>query len=262
MTAQPSHSELVRRYRRLVQAEPSDAALRSCMTLAQDVLGVRIGDRRIDGELKMLDEDEDLAARTSRHLSADILDFMHTHEATRATARKSRRIGLERRRLVTEAAYTLGLPGYVEARQIPLARDTAALLLDTSLLVFHQIYFGPWLALGDGERQLRALLREHSLALAERLPPADRARLRALVLEAAGQHEMADGFRDEAVELTDSHSHEYMTVLQAAWSGLIERKRFAQAMLLLDREAPRVPEEHVEEFEELVLETTRSRRAA
>jgi hypothetical protein len=118
------------------------------------------------------------------------------------------------------------------------------------------------LDLGAGDRDLRELLEAHAMSLADRLPGPDRARVCALVLEAGGQDTMADSFRDDALKLTSPDSHEYMTLLQSAWSALIERKRFQQAVLLLDREAPRVPEEHIEEFEELVLETTRSRRAA
>ncbi len=258
-----SRSQLVSRYKRLLVAEVSEDALREAVALSMAIIGGHgfpVPD--VDRQLAEIERDEGLDAHERRHLAEDILEFMRNEREAQKVTRQARRVALARRRLLTEAAYCMSLPAWLETRAQHPAATNRALLLDTAALVFHQAYFGAWLDLGRGDEDLRRLLADHAMVLATRLPAADRARMCALVLEAAGQDVMADTFRDEALRLTSPDSHEYMTLLQSAWSALIERRRFPQAVLLLDREAPRVPEEHVDEFEELVLETTRSRRAA
>jgi len=251
---------LVARYRELVQAEPSEDALRGAVKLAQDVASVNFKMADVNAELVRLDEEDDLASRLESRLSEDVLEFARSRLEADAVDRSTKRKGLARKKLLREAAFAMLIPSFDPVRK-EVSERHFVLLLDTCLVIFHQVFFG-YLSDGRMDPDDRTLSLQAAVALSEALPPPDRARLRALVSEASGDPLLADMFYREALASTDPKSHEFMSVLQSAWASLTEQRRFADALLLLDSYARRVQPADVGEFEELVLETIRTRRAA
>ena len=253
---------LVARYRAVLREGPSDDALRESISLAQDVAGLRFDLAHIESEIRTLDHEEALERRLQSELSEDVLEFARSRYAEIAASRTQRRAALERRRLLEETSATMILPSYVRAHGIDLADADASLLVDAELVVFHQAYFGYIVEPSRAQEPERKRLVEASIHLSEHVPPADRARMRAMIFDAQGEHRIADSFYREALALTTPQSHEFMTVLQSAWSSLVEQQRFADALLLLQSQVARIPASAIGEFEEILLMTTRLQRAA
>ncbi len=255
-------TELIARYRALVVAPASASALREAVDLACAIAGVEpLLPPWIDDKVGAIHAEEARDERLVRELNEDVAEFMRERFDAAAHRRRRKRQELAVTRRVLQASSCLLLPDYCRSRD-HRPPGGWSLLVDTCLVVFHQLYFGVLEALPPALSTLRDHAVSCAVDLSRHLPLADQARVRAMVHELHGDAELAGSFLREEVERTQSESHEFLTVLQSAWSQLIERGRTNDALMLLQAHARRVVDRDVAEFEQLVLETMRIHRAA
>jgi hypothetical protein len=244
---------LVDEYRSLVESPASEEHLERALDLAEEVFGYRLRAASLDQKLTELEEEERLEGQLYSRLSDDLRDFSRDslQDSQLKRRRKKELILLQSR--VHRTAVALSIPRFLDEtpRQIP--GGDYSLLVDVLLVVFHQAYF--WLlptlpaSMSD---ELGLLLRSFWL-FADSVPSrAERCRLRAMVFEATGQSEKAVSMHLEAVRLTSPEADEFLTVLQSAWSALVDLGRFSAAASLLFEFADKVPSRDVEEMRELL----------
>ena len=161
------------------------------------------------------------------------------------------------RTLATETSAGLALVAAVASSEAGLTKARCSLLLDSCVVLAHHAYFALLPRLDDAaldqEKRLFLTALHHfanSLNAA-----ADRFSLLALYFDAMGQSASAMEARRAALAATPSEAHEFMTILQDAWSFLIERGIARDALELLLDTYPRVPRRDLEELNHLIRET-------
>jgi hypothetical protein len=112
------------------------------------------------------------------------------------------------------------------------------------------------------QKERRLLFKAFLEFSADLADDSDRERVRALVYEALGEPILAADHYRRAVLATSPDRHEFMSLLQMAWSQAVEQDHFREALTILLESAPRVRAEDYAELKELVLETIEMRRAA
>ncbi|MGH7134172.1 MAG: hypothetical protein ACREHD_00445 [Pirellulales bacterium] len=169
----------------------------------------------------------------------------------------------QRRSLVVEAAVALtAVP--VIASLTSFSGRRYSLLMDSCLLLAHHAYFALLPKLDDAALQPeRAMLLSAFRQFAESSgEPADRFALLALYFDATDEPQKASGARRAALAATPADAHDFMTVLQSCWSGLVERSMLDEALEVLLDNYPRVSRRDLDEVGQLIRQTFRHGRAA
>ncbi len=237
--------DLIDRYRQLVVAEESVETLDLALTLAGDVVGIRL--RWTGGRLEV---------RTEKGKPLPDLDLP---ELARVGARRRRAPSrLEKQARTVRAAMTLAaVPALAGEIRPPLDRRRQSLLADTCLVVFHQACFAllPELGARDWADE-RRLLTESFPRFADHLPGvSDRYSVLALYHDLSGDWQQAGRYYREALLATHSDNHEFITTLQSSWSFLVEHQMLQQAFDLLLESYPRVARRDLDEVKELMTLT-------
>jgi hypothetical protein len=251
-------SSLIERYRTLLKREASPRALDESLALIQDIAR---------SNLDMPQDSKTPQPHRDVHVPEGSLEVIEPRLRQVRLERKLR-LGEEQKRTIYRIIAALTLPSFFQTVDRSLPRKRASLLLDATQVLFHQSYFVLVADPGNLPGGARKVLLEVFLRYADQLPsPADSFRIVAMVNDAMGQRESAEYFRRRSLRETPSSAHEYLTVLQSAWSEYIDDKRFGLAMLLLLEEISndRVLPDNFDEFLELAgltLELWRDSRRA
>jgi hypothetical protein len=130
-------------------------------------------------------------------------------------------------------------------------------VLDACVLLFHQAYFAllPTLSTPTWKGE-RLLLLEAFRRFARHCPrPSDAFGVLALYYDALGESDVAARHYVDAVAATHSDSHEFMSVVQTAWTFCIERNRHREALDVLLSVNSRVNRNDISELHEMVTLT-------
>lgn len=262
MEAGIERESLIEEYRALLQAEPSRRALQRSLILLQRVASIKIEPwEGMQKALRSLQDEEESLTAAQQQFREDVIEFMQRELADRAARRNLAREQLRLSQLAYEVAVAVDVAlDFVEGMEPSLPRWREAFLVDIALVVFHQAYFG--LLEDDLDPKMRNLLLASFMRFSNRLTPADQSRVRALTCDALEQHELAEGYFLEALARSSSDAHEFMTLLQTAWSHMIQHGRFWGAMRVLVRYAKKIPDRHLAEYRELAVTTLDLLRAS
>jgi hypothetical protein len=250
-THREAWNDLVLEYKALLVSEAHPHALVHALLQVDRFLSVH--------EWRLLESDGDapIAAsvanatsfdttRTNRlRLRSPLFDFV------RATPPNS---ALPANVVLESIEFAMQLPGHIERGDLgPLTEAEHSFLIDLALVVFHHAYFAfADELLGVERRRLLVRFREFTRYLPR---VADRLRIKGLLFEWDDDADTAGWYLREAVLHTSPTAHEFITVLQSAWSFLVERGRYVQAFILLGENVTRVAARDRAEFDSLLLTT-------
>lgn len=250
-------ADLVQRYHRLLKGDETIANFDASLRLVEDLVGARIKWQHEELELKRLEDEPRSFDRFFKRLSEAVQQFQ-IREVAEAAERRRTKTRIQQQARVVKGAFALStFPDLVEQLPTPFARDRVSFVLDACVLLFHQAYFAllPTLSGHDWKAE-RLLLLEAFRRFAHHCPrPADTFGVLALYYDALGKGDIAARHYADAVSATHSDSHEFMSVLQTAWTFCIERHHYRDALDILLGVNSRVNRSDMSELHEMVTLT-------
>jgi tetratricopeptide (TPR) repeat protein len=251
-------ADLVRQYHRLLKGNETIENFDASLRLVEDLVGARIKWQHEELELKRLEAEQRNFDQFFAKLSEAAQQF-HTHEVVEAAARRRRtKTRIQQQARVVQGAFALHtFPELVEQLPTPFTSDRVSFVLDACVLLFHQAYFALLPALSEpGWKVERLLLLEAFRDFAHHCPrPSDAFGVLALYYDALGKSDLAARHYVDAVAATHSDSHEFMSVLQTAWTFCIERHRYREALDVLLGVNNRVSRSDISELHQMVTLT-------
>jgi hypothetical protein len=259
-----THNKLVVEYQRLLTENESLTTLGRTAKLVWDILGGRI---EATASGLALEPTTSNPAELGRQLQSspkprdafDIEGWQRLVSAHPVRSREHRRL----RALVVETAVALTVVPVI-ASPATISGRQYSLLMDSCLLLAHQVYFALLPKLNDSTfQQERAFLLSAFHQFSGSLNEAtDRFALLALYFDATGEPQRVNDSRRAALAATPADAHDFMTVLQSSWSTLVERCMLDDALELLLENYPRVSRRNLDEVGDLIRETFKHGMAA
>lgn len=141
------------------------------------------------------------------------------------------------------------LPGLIDEHLERLPDDQYSLLMDSLLLLFHQVLFNPT---KQERRSVLQTLRQYSRWLPRQT---DQFHTSGMIEWEQGNYSAAsDNFR-AGLAATHADEHDFMTRVQVLWTMMMERRRYKMAFDLLMDIYPRASREDLDEVQILLRET-------
>ncbi|HEX7379091.1 MAG TPA: hypothetical protein VF278_18355 [Pirellulales bacterium] len=192
----------------------------------------------------------------------DVFDVERWRKIVAAHPARSREHRRLRALVVDVSAALTAAPAIGSLADFTLRRYS--LLIDSCLLLAHNAYFALLPKLDDPRyAEERVFLLLTFRRFAESLSgPADRFALLALYFDAVGKPRQASESRRASLAATPADAHDFVTVLQSAWTDLVERGLISEALDLLLENYPRVSRRDLDEVGELIRQTFRRAAAA
>jgi len=244
-TAQPENAtswkaegaDLGRQYRRLLTDDESIENFDISTRLIEDVIGVRIEWQHRQLALQRLRwEGEPNFELFFARLGHAVQQFQTHGVAEAVEGRRCPEAHFEQRARVVKAAFAMSMfPDLIEQLPSTFTNDRGSFVLDACMLLFHQAYFAlmPTLEASRWEAE-RLLLLEAFRSLAHHVSRcSDALRVLALYYDAFDKEDIAILYYVDAISATHSNSHEFMSVIQAAWAFWIERHCYREALDIL-----------------------------
>jgi hypothetical protein len=256
----PSLDDQIAEYRQLVTAEASEETLQAALALIESLLDVRLPvPEELQVEGAELDDEELEESRLQVRLKDEVLRFIEPRLTVAREKRTRRRQRLKAAALAYRTGYALAVPGMLRRARVRLPRSVHSLLLDTCLVVFHQVCF-LLLARGDAAQNAWLVARCQDF-LTHVTRRSDEYRLRAVLADSLGHARDAEAYYQAALDATPAHEHEFITLLQATWQHYIDSGRFGRASVLLVDAIPRLSEADFLEAQEMMRITMDLSRA-
>jgi tetratricopeptide (TPR) repeat protein len=251
-------ADLVRQYHRLLKGDETIENFDASLRLVEDLVGARIRWQREELELKRLEDEQRNFDQFFARLNEAAQQFQIRKVAEAAEGRRRTKARIQQQARVVKGAFALStFPDLIEQLPTPFTSDRVSFVLDACVLLFHQAYFALLPALNaSGWNAERLLLLEAFRGFAHHCPrPSDAFGVLALYYDALGESDVAARHYADAVAATHSDSHEFMSVLQTAWTFCIERHRYREALDVLLGVNSRVSRSDMSELHEMVTLT-------
>ena len=251
-------ADLVHQYHRLLKGEETIENFDASLRLVEDLVGARIKWQHEELELKRLEDEQQNFDRFFARLSEAVQQFQTREVAEAAERRRRTKARIQQQARAVKGAFALTIfPDLVEQLPTPFTSAHVSFVLDACVLLFHQAYFAllPTLSASTWKIE-RLLLLDAFRRFARHCPrPSDTFGVLALYYDAIGEEDVAARHYAEAVAATHSDSHEFMSVLQTAWSFCLERHRYREALDVLLNVNSRVARSDIFELHEMVTLT-------
>lgn len=251
-------ADLVQQYHRLLRGDETIEHFDASLRLVEDLVGARIKWQHEELELKRMEDEQRTFDQFFARLSEAVQQFQTREVAEAAERRRRTKARIQQQARVMKGAVALStFPDLVEQLPTPFTSDRVSFVLDACVLLFHQAYFAllPTLSAPDWKAE-RILLLEAFRRFGHHCPrPSDAFGVLALYYDALGKSDIAARHYADAVAATHSDSHEFMSVLQTAWTFCIERHRYREALDVLLGVNSRISRSDISELHEMVTLT-------
>jgi hypothetical protein len=252
-------ADLVQQYHRLLTDEETIENFDTSIRLVEDLVGARIEwqHKKLALQRLHLEHEQDFDQFFAR--LGDAVQQFQTHEIAEAVeGRRCIEAHIEQQARVVKAAFAMSMfPGLIEQHARLFTSGRGSLVLDACMLLFHQAYFALMPTLNAPRwKAERLLLLEAFRRLAHHTSHcSDALGVLALYYDALDKEDIAVLYYLDAISATNSDSHEFMSVLQAAWTFCIERHRYREALEVLLGVNSRVVRSDVLELHEMGMLT-------
>jgi hypothetical protein len=252
-------ADLVQQYHRLLTEDETIENFDTSIRLVEDLVGARIEwqHEKLALQCLRLERQQNFDPFFAR-LGDAVQQFQTDDVAEAIEGRRGTEAHIEQQTRVMKAAFAMSIfPGLVEQHARLFTNGRGSFVLDACMLLFHQAYFAlmPMLNVPcwTAERLLLLgafrRLAHHSSHCSEALG------VLALYYDALDKEDIAVLYYQDAISVTNSDSHEFMSVLQAAWTFCIERHRYREALEVLLSVNTRVVRSDIIELREMSLLT-------